>query len=78
MVVVVVYYDYKVKERGDEVVDTKRLKQLRLDKGLSQVDIAKKIGVSINTYRNWEYGVTAPSEENLKKLLEVINRMEEK
>ncbi|MES2768109.1 MAG: helix-turn-helix transcriptional regulator [Bdellovibrionota bacterium] len=33
-----------------------RLKRLRVEKGLSAKDIAQKIGVSVSTYREWEYG----------------------
>ncbi len=33
-----------------------RLKRLRKHKGFSQKDVAKKIGVPVTTYREWEYG----------------------
>lgn len=48
------------------------LKEMRENKGLSQIEVAKLIGVSANTYRNWEYGANYPSEENMKKLKEVL------
>lgn len=50
----------------------KDLEKTRKDKGLSQIEVAKKIGVSANTYRNWEYGANEPNEENLIKLIEVL------
>ena len=34
----------------------KRLRRLRRDKGLSISDLAKMVGVSESTYREWEYG----------------------
>ena len=43
-------------------------KALRENKNLSQVDVAKLLGVHINTYINWERGCGNPSPENLKKL----------
>lgn len=48
------------------------LRELRKQKKLSQIEIAKLIGVSANTYRNWEYGANDPSEENMDKLKEVL------
>lgn len=33
-----------------------RLKKLRVEKGMSAKDLAQKIGVSVSTYREWEYG----------------------
>lgn len=49
------------------------LKELRKQKKLSQIEIAKLIGVTANTYRNWEYGANDPSEENMEKLKEVLD-----
>lgn len=34
----------------------KRLKRIREEKGISVKDMAKKVGASISTYREWEYG----------------------
>lgn len=39
----------------------KRLYELRIEKGLSQRDIAKVLHVSQATYNNWENGKTEPS-----------------
>ena len=44
------------------------LKKLREEKKLSQADIAKLLGVHINTYINWERSCGKPSPENLEKL----------
>lgn len=44
------------------------LKDKRINLGITQVEAAKKIGVSITTYRMWEADVTKPNEENMKKL----------
>lgn len=34
----------------------KRLKALRDRKGLSQKDVADRLGIAASTYRDWEYG----------------------
>lgn len=48
------------------------LKQVREEKELTQVELAKKVGVSIATYLNWERGVGKPNDENMEKLIEVL------
>lgn len=54
------------------MIKSENLKKQRIEKGLSQVELAKLVGVSANTYRNWEWGANDPSEENLEKLKEVL------
>ena len=54
------------------------LKTLRLKQKLTQVEIEKKIGVSLNTYLRWEYGVGNPSSENKKKLDSILNKPQKK
>ncbi len=48
------------------------IKKLRKEKGLSQMKLAAKVGVSLTTVRNWEYKASDPNEENRKKLKEVL------
>lgn len=50
-----------------------RLKALRKRKGLSQEDIAPKVGVKYGTYRNWEQGVRDPGTEALIRLAEFFD-----
>lgn len=45
-----------------------RLFELRVEKGLSQRDMAKEFSISQGTYNNWENGKTQPSIEQLKQL----------
>ena len=49
----------------------KSLKEERLDRGLTQEQMAALCGVSLSAYRLWEYGVP-PAEDNKKKLEEVL------
>ena len=48
------------------------LKELRQDRGYTQVYMAKEVGVSLTAYIRWEQGVMNPNEENEKKLREVL------
>ncbi len=50
-----------------------RLKQLRLEKGWSKTETAKRIGVPISTYSNWEYGVRVPNQLNASEAAKVFN-----
>jgi transcriptional regulator with XRE-family HTH domain len=45
-----------------------RLKQLRLQKGFSQKDVAELIGINITNYGNYERVDAIPSAESLQKL----------
>lgn len=49
-------------------MDAENLKEKRKKLGLTQIQVAKKIGVTANAYRNWEYGANEPSRENQEKL----------
>ena len=44
-----------------------RLKELRLEKGLTQKDIAEELGISQPAYLSWEKGKRKPSAETLEK-----------
>ncbi|MDU6360675.1 MAG: helix-turn-helix domain-containing protein [Clostridiales bacterium] len=52
---------------------TKRLKEERHLLGLSQKDLAKKIGVSQQTVGSWETGRTEPDQNSLKLLSDCFN-----
>ena len=49
------------------------LKNIRKEKGLSQKQVALKLGVVESCYANWEQGRTEPSIEMLRKLGELFN-----
>jgi DNA-binding XRE family transcriptional regulator len=49
-----------------------RIRKWRLERGLFQVDLAKRIGVSEMTIVNWEKEKTRPCKKNLEKLKTVI------
>ncbi|MCW8645245.1 helix-turn-helix domain-containing protein [Streptococcus macedonicus] len=50
-----------------------RLKELRKEKGMSQIALAKELGVSYRTWQNWENGVSSIKPVHLKKLCEIFD-----
>lgn len=47
---------------------SKRIKQLRLKKGLSQIEAAKLIGIGNRTLSDYERNITSPDPDTIKKL----------
>ncbi len=54
-------------------VFSERLLQLRKDRGVSQIAVAKEIGVSSRIYQEYEYGKTEPGMSNLVSIANVFN-----
>ena len=52
---------------------SERLKKLRKDTGLTQVDVASKLGISQQAYASWESEKKKPTQENLVKLSKILN-----
>lgn len=50
-----------------------RLKELRKEKGMSQIALAKELGVSYRTWQNWENGVSSIKPVHLKTLCEIFD-----
>lgn len=46
----------------------KRIKQLRVEKGMTQLDVASKMGIDDSSYRKIESGRTNPTSRTLYKL----------
>lgn len=51
---------------------SERLKTLRKEAGLTQVDVAEKLGISQPAYASWERGVKKPTQDNLVKLSKIL------
>ena len=49
------------------------LKAARVNAGLSQKEVASKLGVSIHTIINWERGITKPKKYTLMALSSIYN-----
>lgn len=54
-----------------------RIQTLRVKKGLNQEQLAQKVGVTIDTIKNWESSRRTPSPENLKHLCLILHSTEE-
>ncbi|WP_339313631.1 helix-turn-helix domain-containing protein [Streptococcus sp. FSL W7-1342] len=52
---------------------SERLKDLRKQAELTQVDVAEKLGISQPAYASWERGAKKPTQENLVKIAQVLN-----
>ena len=48
------------------------IKEQRVKKGLTQVELARLMHVSVNSVRMWEQGGMNPNPENMEKLKEVL------
>ncbi len=55
---------------GDEVMGegARTLRQLREESGLTQMEVATRLGVTITTVYNWERGASEPLGRHLQKL----------
>jgi len=49
------------------------IKKLRQEKKLTQWELAKLVGVSVNAVVMWEREVSEPKPENMQKLKEVLS-----
>jgi transcriptional regulator with XRE-family HTH domain len=54
------------------------LRKRRKALGLSQMELAKLVGVSLLTVQIWERGVSKPKPENKEKLEQVLSELEGK
>lgn len=50
-------------------MDKKKIKKIRLSKGLNQKEFAEVLGVSIVAVSQWETGTREPRPNNIKKIL---------
>lgn len=48
------------------------IKEERKKRGISQINLAAKVGVSLTTIQLWERGAMKPNEENYQKLLDAL------
>lgn len=63
----------KQKEEEKKNLFSVRLKELRLQHGFSQEELAEKIGIKRNTYSDWEHGKCKPNYEKLEKIADFFS-----
>lgn len=56
--------------------DLNDLRKRRKALGLSQMELARLVGVSLLTIQTWERGVSEPKPENREKLERVLSELE--
>lgn len=54
-------------------MDLDKLKEIRKQKGLSQMEVARQCQVSLNAYIRWENRCSNPTEENKAKLEKILS-----
>lgn len=54
-------------------VFSSRLTNLRENNDLTKTKMANKVGVSLSTYANWEYGYNDPDMQTLSKIADILN-----
>ena len=52
---------------------SERLKELRKQAHLTQVELASKLGIVHSSYADWERGKKKPTQDNLVKIAQVLN-----
>ncbi|QXA19241.1 helix-turn-helix domain-containing protein [Streptococcus gordonii] len=52
---------------------SERLKELRKQAHLTQVELAKRLGIGQSSYADWERGKKNPTQDNLIKLAQILN-----
>ena len=60
--------------RGVRTMFPERLKDLRKEKGMTQIELATALGVSSGTVAMWETGKRKPSFEMFEKLTQVFDK----
>mgnify|MGYP002795186091 CR=1 FL=1 len=50
-----------------------QIKKIRRERGLSQAELAEKVGVSDKTISKWETGVVLPNLIDLKSLCDILD-----
>jgi transcriptional regulator with XRE-family HTH domain/mannose-6-phosphate isomerase-like protein (cupin superfamily) len=64
---------YRLKIQNHIMIEDKMIAKLRQRKGLTQLELAKAVGVSENTIANWEKGGASKWIDHLKTLCKVLN-----
>ena len=55
------------------MVFAERLKELRKQAHLTQVELAKRLGIGQSSYADWERGKKKPTQENLVKIAQILD-----
>ena len=56
-----------------KIFDSQKIKALRIQRGISQKELAQSVCVSYQTVSRWESGKAQPSEENIDAMARALN-----
>ena len=62
---------FTILSRGDGMV-AERIKYLREQKGLTQADLAKQLGITRSSVNAWEMGISVPSTQYIVELSNIF------
>lgn len=63
----------KSKKKKHKILLCERIKELRLEAGYTQKEVAKKLDKPYQTYQRWENGKSSPNKGSLESLASVFN-----
>lgn len=58
----------------EEIIPNSKLRQARIEKGLTQAELAKRVGVEAAAVRRWERGSVLPHPANQKELCRILEK----
>ena len=64
---------YNIHIGGGEQVIMMSIKELRINKGLTQNEAAKLVGLSLRTYQNYEYGASTRDTFKINNIIKILN-----
>ena len=64
---------YNIHIGGGEQVIMMSIKELRINKGLTQNEAAKLVGLSLRTYQNYEYGTSTRDMFKINNIIKILN-----
>ena len=64
---------YNIHIGGGERVIMMSIKELRINKGLTQNEAAKLVGLSLRTYQNYEYGTSTRDMFKINNIIKILN-----
>lgn len=64
---------YNIHIGGGEQVIMMSIKELRINKGLTQNEAAKLVGLSLRTYQNYEYGASTRDMFKINNIIKILS-----
>lgn len=62
-----------MKEKWEQWIDKNPIRLALTKEGMTQTEMASRVGVTINTIHKWLSGISQPKEENMRAIEKVLN-----